>query len=140
MIDNQEINARLKESGISVTPVRILVFRCIMASSIPLSLIDIEQLLETVDRSTISRTLNLFRSRHLIHQIDDGSGSMKYEICPESIHTIDDIHVHFRCSKCGQTICLHDMKVPDVILPEGYVKESLNYVVTGKCPKCSSKL
>ena len=105
----------------------------------PLSSLDMETALETADRSTISRTLATFLEHDLIHAIDDGSGSVKYEVCPSSHHhSVDDLHVHFHCSECGKTFCLPD-PVPHVALPDGFIMENINYVVTGKCNKCASK-
>ena len=37
--------------------------------------------LDTVDRSSISRTLALLLDKGLVHTIDDGSGSAKFELC-----------------------------------------------------------
>ena len=37
--------------------------------------------LDTVDKSTIYRTITLFLAHHLIHGIDDGTGSLKYAVC-----------------------------------------------------------
>ena len=60
------------------------------------SLLDLETLLDTVDKSTISRTIALFLSHHLIHSIDDGSGSLKYAVCDNSCNcVVQDLHSHF---------------------------------------------
>lgn len=139
MADKSLIEERLREAGISATPVRILVFRCLLESDVPLSLIEIEEKLETVERSTVSRTLNTFRNKHLIHSINDGSGSVKHEICHAEHHSVADLHVHFRCNKCGKTICLHEMAIPRVKLPEGYLEESAEYIISGTCNKCSAR-
>lgn len=42
---------------------------------------ELEDALESVDKSTVFRTLSLFAARHLLHEIEDGSGSTKYCIC-----------------------------------------------------------
>ena len=49
-----------------------------------MSVTDLEDKLDTVDKSTIFRTLTLFLSHHLIHGVDDGSGSLKYAVCEDS--------------------------------------------------------
>lgn len=136
----KQIEAILSHNGISPTPVRMLVYRCILEAASPVSLSDIETSLDTVDKSTISRTLSTFRNRHLIHALNDGSGSVKYEACKSpGTHNHDDVHVHFHCNECGDTICLHQIPVPAVDLPDGYVAEETNYVISGKCHKCSEK-
>lgn len=133
------IENKIREAGIVPTPVRILVARCLEQAESPLSLTDLETLLESVDKSTISRTLSAFRKCHLVHSFNDGSGSVKYEICrsPESFG--DDMHVHFRCEVCGKTECLNSLKIPLVEVPEGYSVLSVNYVISGICNTCASK-
>ena len=100
---------------------------------------ELETLLETVDKSTISRTLNTFKERHLLHAFTDGSGSVKYEVCHSQNEEHDDMHVHFRCEKCGNTTCLSEIKVPEVSLPSGYRKHEVSYMISGICPSCVDK-
>lgn len=128
----------LEHAGVRPTAMRLLIYRILNNSHHPLSSLDMETELETADRSTISRTLSTFLEHDLIHSIDDGSGSVKYEVCrsPHHHHSISDLHVHFHCTVCDKTFCLPDA-VPPVSLPEGFVAESLNYVVAGKCAKCA---
>ena len=134
----KQIEEFLKSRNITPTPVRLLVYKCLRDSSVPLALSDIEDVLGSVDKSTISRTLSIFVNRDLIHSFNDGSGKKKYELCG-SHDEIDDNerHVHFRCEKCGETFCMNSVKVPKVELPEGYVIREVNFVITGVCPECS---
>lgn len=68
------------------------------------SLLDLENDLDTVDKSTIYRTITLFLTHHLIHAIDDGSGSLKYAVCSNDCNCeVDDLHTHFYCEKCHRT-------------------------------------
>lgn len=134
----KEIEEMLAASGIAPTPVRKLVYRCFENSVGPLSLSDLETLLDSVDKSTISRTLNTFREHDLLHSFTDGSSSVKYELCHSKNHgEHDDQHVHFRCEKCGETKCLQDVKIPDVMLPDGFLRHEVTYVITGICDACS---
>ena len=136
-----ETETKLVKAGITPTPVRMLVYNCLLNSSSPVSLSDIEFALESVDKSTISRTLSIFRTNHLVHIINDGSGSVKYELCRAHGHEHeDDTHVHFRCEKCGETICLPDVAIPRVILPEGFVGHEVSYIVTGICKDCETQM
>lgn len=130
----------LAERGIRPTPNRILVARALTDATSPIALSTLETALDTVERSTIFRVLNLFRSVDLVHAIDDGSGSTKYELCRDNHScTPAHLHAHFHCTGCGETICLHDSPVPAAKLPEGYTAHDINYVVTGLCPQCSAK-
>lgn len=134
-----EIEEILKSKGIAPTPVRSLVYNCILKSKTPISLTEIEDILESVDRSSISRSLTLFKKHHLLHSFNDGSGSVKYEICHAHDHSLfDDSHVHFRCEKCGLTKCLTDLSIPEVSLPDGYLSHEVSYIIRGICNECNS--
>ncbi len=136
----ESVLKKLASREVKPTPNRLLVLEAIMSASSPVSLADLEAILETVDRSSIFRTLNLFMSRHLVHVIDDGSGSLKYEVCMgEEECSVDDMHVHFSCEKCHKTICLSSTPIPPVALPDGFVMSSANYIVKGICGDCMKK-
>lgn len=128
---------RLEKKHIKPTAVRILVLRTMIAQSKALSLPELEVLLVTVDKSTIFRTLTLFLSHHLIHEIEDGSGSAKYEVCEsEDSCSVDDMHAHFYCERCHRTFCFKDIHIPLIALPEGFRMQSINYMVKGVCNHC----
>ena len=134
----EDIEKFLQNAGISPTPVRVMVYRSLYESESPLSLADLETKLDSVDKSTISRSLSILKKQKMIHAFNDGSGSVKYEICRSLADSHDnDTHVHFRCQVCGQTICLSSIKAPIVDLPDGYEPHEINYVITGICPDCS---
>ena len=92
---NEEL---LQTAGIKPTPARIMIIKAMSSADHPLSMAEIGDRLETVDKSVISRTLALFKSRDLIHVIQDGSDSVRYELCLSCSHDAaldDDLHVHF---------------------------------------------
>ncbi len=132
---------RLIEKGIHPTAARILILKALSEQTHPVSLTELETVLETVDKSTIFRSLAVLLEHHAIHAFEDGSGSMKYEIChsTDGICRIENRHVHFYCERCNRTFCIKDVKVPAVSLPEGYIAESVNYTVKGTCPECKGK-
>lgn len=133
-----EVEKILQDCGVSPTPVRKLVYKCLIDADRPLSLADIETLLDSVDKSTISRTLLTFKKNMLLHAFNDGSGSTKYEVCKDHAdHDTDsDRHVHFRCEKCGTTICFTSIPVPKVDLPPDFLVKDINYLVSGLCNNC----
>lgn len=136
----KEVEKILAASGITATPVRILVLRCLKESKKPMSLSDLESALETVDKSTISRTLSTLKEKDLLHSFNDGSGSIKYELCHCQNHeNHNDLHVHFRCEVCGETQCLTSVSIPDVKLPDGYIMRDANFVIAGVCSNCNAK-
>ena len=130
----------MQEHGIRPTAGRVLVLRTLLAEGRPLSMTEIETVLESVDKSTVSRALAAFRERHLLHCIEDGSGQQRYEVCycPEEADD-DDRHVHFHCEVCGRTFCLEDVPIPAVRCPDGFTVESVDYLAHGVCPECARK-
>lgn len=135
---DRNIEERLHNHGIRPTAVRIMILRMLDAESNPVSSQQIETILDTVDRSTITRALSLFVEKGLVHIIDDGSGAAKYESCPSvGRHTHEDMHVHFHCRNCGKTFCLHSTSIPDVPIPSGFSTETANFILTGLCPSCT---
>ena len=128
----------LEEHGVKVTPNRLLVARALASAGRPLSLMELEAQLETIDKSAIFRTLGAFKDAHLVHVLEDSGEGVRYELCHSHHHDHDDdIHVHFYCTKCHRTFCLEDTPVPPVQLPEGYEVESVSYLLKGVCPECA---
>lgn len=125
-----------REKGIRPTAIRLLVWRAAQQLDYAFSLTDLETALETVDKSTIFRTLSLFEERHLLHIIDDGSGSQKYCLCNCVDSEHHQHHVHITCTVCKKTYCLKTQQVPQVGIPEGFEVEQINYVIKGVCADC----
>jgi Fur family ferric uptake transcriptional regulator len=137
---NVSEDKRLEEKGVRPTVNRILVLRALSEYSHPVSLGDLEGRIGTLDKSSIFRVLNLFAEHHIVHSIEDGSGSLKYEICKgEHECTLSDMHVHFYCEGCHQTFCFEDSPIPAVPLPEGFEVSAINYMVKGLCPRCRGR-
>lgn len=131
---------KLHHRGIKPTANRLMILRSMWRGDEAVSLSDLEHALHTIDKSTISRTLNLFLTQGLIHAIDDGSGSLKYGVCTDDCQCIpEDEHTHFFCTGCRRTFCLKQTAVPVVPLPTGFTLTSVNYVLKGLCPECSAK-
>ncbi len=131
---------RLKTKNVRPTAMRLLVLQALMESKGPVSLADLEGRLGTVDRSTIFRAVLLFEQHHLVHAFEDGSGSLKYELCPdEHTHHLSDGHAHFYCAECGRTFCLPQMSAGPLCLPPGFEPDSVNLVIKGFCPRCARR-
>ena len=133
-LNSTEITERLNKSGVRTTPVRQLVYEALAEAEEALTLADLEERLETVDKSSISRSLHLFLDRTVIHRIDDGSGASKYAISPTS-HI--DCNVHFYCNHCKRTLCLDNVGIPHVNLPNGFEEDSYSLIIKGICPDCT---
>ncbi|MGN1376634.1 MAG: Fur family transcriptional regulator [Prevotella sp.] len=141
MYDEQFYIDKLQHRGIKPTTMRLIILRTMFRGDETVSLPQLEKLLPDIDKSTISRTLSLFLIHRLIHVIDDGSGSLKYNVCGDDCDcSIEDEHTHFFCERCKRTFCLKRIHVPVVNLPEGFRLKSINYVIKGLCPTCAEKI
>lgn len=135
---HKESEKYLENRGIRPTANRILVLGELGRAGRPLSLADLESSLDTMDRASIFRVLELFAGKDIVHTIEDGSRSLKYELCGgEHGHTPADGHVHFYCENCRTTYCLEDIAVPEAALPDGFHARAVNYMVKGLCPRCA---
>ena len=103
-MNENEYISRLKARDIRPTALRLLILRTMAGFDRAFSLADLEEELDTVDKSTLFRTLTLFLAHHLVHGIDDGTGSLKYALCSSDCDCeIDDLHTHFYCTHCRRT-------------------------------------
>lgn len=120
---------------------RLLVFEFLQKQHAAVSLSDIEDSFDTSDRTTLYRTLKTFEEKGVVHQIDDGTGTAKYALCETDCDCLieQDLHLHFHCSECSETVCLTEHKIPHIHLPEGFQAENVNLVVKGICDKCSTR-
>lgn len=140
-MDDEELIHKLRHRDIKPTNIRLRILRTMFRGGETVSLPQLENLLPEVDKSTISRTLSLFLLHRLIHAVDDGSGSLKYNVCDDDCEcTPEDEHTHFCCERCHRTFCLRQIHVPVVPLPPGFTLNSVNYVLKGLCPECAARL
>lgn len=142
MADAQIYEHILSEAGIRVTAVRILVLRIIheRMHGGAFSLQDVMNEMITADNSSVFRTLTLFAEKQLLHTIDDGSGMQKYCLCSCPNHDHRHGHVHFMCTRCQRTMCLTDMPIPQITMPEGFDIQDVEFIVKGICRKCNGRV
>jgi Fur family transcriptional regulator, ferric uptake regulator len=134
MKENEE---KLFKRNIRPTAMRDLVLKVLTDQKSAISLSELEKKFEKADRVTLFRTLKTFEANKLIHSIDDGSGSVKYALCLDNcMCNPEELHVHFKCTKCHETYCLNDVPVPGITLPVGFELERINMVVEGVCSNC----
>lgn len=129
----------LESKKVRITAMRLLVLKFILETNRAVTLSDIENAFDYADRTTLYRTLLTFEEAGIVHHIDDGSGTNKYAICEEGCNCeLDkDLHLHFHCNQCGETVCFTDHKLPHLRVPDGYIAENVNLVIKGICKKCS---
>lgn len=135
----RNIEAPLIKNNIRPTAMRVLIYKFLLEKQAAAALTDIENHFEQSDRTTLYRTVKTFEEKGIVHQIDDGTGIAKYALCEEGCNCEmeTDLHLHFHCNTCDETICLTNHKIPHINLPEGFIAENANLVIKGVCDKCS---
>ncbi|MEN9958092.1 MAG: hypothetical protein RLZZ474_336, partial [Bacteroidota bacterium] len=133
---------RLDQFGLRSTESRLAVLSAFQQAGYALSQGDIEQTLsKEFDRVTIYRTLKSFLASGLLHKVLDDQGSIKYalchDMCHQGLHQHQHDHVHFKCTQCGQTTCLETVHIPQIILPEYFIKQESNLLIQGVCRGCN---
>ncbi len=129
---------KMESRGIKPTAVRVLVLKTLMSADNAMSMTDIENVLPTLEKSSVFRALNLFLEHKLVHSIDDGTGALKYAVCSDNCEcTLEKEHIHFYCNKCGKTFCFIGLHIPVTVLPKGFVSSSANFVFKGVCSNCN---
>ena len=98
-----------------------------------------KELQKDFDRVTIYRTIHSFLDKGIIHKVMDDSESAKYALCVDECSSghHHDNHVHFKCTKCGNSECLNNIQIPLMSLPTGYLASESNLVIEGLCKVCS---
>jgi len=136
----KEIEKTLENKGVRPTAMRMLIYKYLAKKNVAISLTDIENAFTKAERTTLYRTLRTFEEKRLVHQIDDGTGIQKYALCEPGCNCDieQDLHLHFHCNICNETVCLTEHKIPDINLPEGFVAENANLVLKGICDRCSA--
>ena len=95
---------RLRRVGQRVTPQRLVILGALRPGehlSADEVFARVEPLLPGVNRSTVYRTLELFRDLGLVSMTDLGSGSHQFEL-------LDELHHHLICHRCGTLLDLDD--------------------------------
>jgi Fur family transcriptional regulator, ferric uptake regulator len=135
----QQIQQLLKRNQLSITDSRSKILELFLQQNGALAHADIEKKSgASFDRVTVYRTLQTFVEKGIIHTIPTADNSILYALCKDECSEghHHDHHVHFVCQQCSNTICLEDITVPDVKLPEGYQATQVEVVVNGVCKDC----
>jgi Fur family ferric uptake transcriptional regulator len=137
-MENKQLTSKLKNNAIQPTAMRLLVLKYLMQQTSAVSLKNIEDTLDTADKSTIFRTLKTFEKNKLIHSIVDGSGITKFALqLEENMIEAKDSHYHFHCKKCQETFCLSTTNIPTIDLPKNFIMQEANIIVKGICANCN---
>lgn len=139
-MNNEYLAEKLAEKKIRPTAVRLRVFDFLKQNAVALSLNDIENKLNPIDRTTLFRTLKAFEKHGIIHAVNGENGLVQYAACSDSCSCSysDHMHVHFSCHSCQKTYCLNDIRISAATLPEGFTPLDANVVIKGICKQCSA--
>ncbi|HEY0677084.1 MAG TPA: transcriptional repressor [Chitinophagaceae bacterium] len=135
----EPVDVILKKNQLSITGSRKKILELFLASNGALAHADIERKAgQKFDRVTVYRTLQTFVDKGIIHSIPTSDNSVKYALCKEDCKEGRhfDNHVHFICRNCEKTICLEEVSVPEVHLPQEFAAVQSQMVVTGLCKEC----
>jgi Fur family ferric uptake transcriptional regulator len=129
----------LRRIGLSVTDSRKKILNLFLNVHGALAHSDIEKKAgEKFDRVTVYRTLQTFVERGIIHVIPTSGNSVRYALCKNNCTEGNhhDGHIHFTCLKCGITLCLEEVTIPEIKLPKGFSANEIQVVATGACANC----
>lgn len=137
-LERTVIEEKLISRDIKPTAMRILVMEYFQKVSNASTLRQLEDYFDKSEMTTLYRTLKTFVEHGILHSIDDGTGSLKYAKCIEGCECApDDLHFHFHCLSCKETICLTQQPIPPFQLPNNFTMLEANMVIKGHCSNCS---
>jgi len=129
---------RLRRVGQRVTPQRLVILGAIVSGehlSADEVFTRVEALIPGVNRSTVYRTLKLFRDLGLVSMTDLGGGARRFEL-------IDEPHHHLICHRCGDILDLDDELVDplrhQILVRYGFVPAIDHLALFGSCAECDA--
>jgi Fur family ferric uptake transcriptional regulator len=136
----QALAARLRAAGQRVTPQRLMILGAFAGPGEHLTADEVYArvgpLAPAVNRSTVYRTLELFRDLGLITETDLGGGVRHFELLD------DGRHHHLICRDCGQMLVLDDELVEplreEIRVRYGFAANVDHLALFGLCAYCQS--
>ncbi|WP_179351967.1 Fur family transcriptional regulator [Winogradskyella vidalii] len=118
------------------TPTKAAVLEVLTKTGKALSQDAIEaQISIDINRATIYRVLNRFCDDGVLHKVIAEDGKQYFALYESGKKALTHQHFHFKCKVCDTLECLPDEV--SFTIPEGYVVENVNCVLTGVCKKCA---
>ena len=138
MSKNSEL---LINKGIRPTKMRLVILQFFMLQDTAVGLQSIREAFlkkrfskKPANKTTFYRIVKKFEEKGIVHQIDDGSGTIKFAISKKE----NDVHMHLHCINCKTTKCLEN-QISKENLPRGYEIAEINMVIKGFCENCQKK-
>jgi Fur family ferric uptake transcriptional regulator len=132
-----EAAAMLNHKGLRKTEPRLLILSVLLGASEPLSQEQIAHEIRGhgVNKTTIYRTLSSLVEANVVHEAIVRDRIQYYETASHcKSHAC---HPHFVCRQCQKTICLTQVHIPSVALPEGFVRQRQQIRIEGLCSVCN---
>ncbi|MBN1436201.1 MAG: transcriptional repressor [Sedimentisphaerales bacterium] len=128
----------LRQNNLRCTTARLAILNILSQASQPYSQETIAQQIndESINKVTIYRALNTFLDHGIVHKAFTRQRIAHYELA----HHCSSIqcHPHFTCTRCGNTHCLLNAKIPlTKNLPKGFKIHRQQVILQGLCPKCA---
>ncbi len=130
----------LKESGLRLTPQRLMVLTAVRQAKGHMSaaeiLDEVKESYPYIDASTVYRTLGVLKEMRLISETDMGGGESRYEWIEQ------DRHHHLICRNCDRVILLDHKFLENLgteILDDyGFKADIDHFAIFGLCSDCTS--
>lgn len=116
------------------TSVRLAALSALIESDRPLSHAEAHRLRPDLDRVSLYRALDWLVDNNLAHRLTDAQGVKRYG---RGDAAASHGHPHFQCVGCGQTMCLDQIVLPSLVLPDGFNVQSVDVMVRGQCRACA---
>lgn len=138
---DQQVRFRelLQANKLKVTQPRLRVLEIITNKKSAISQPELEKLIgQETDRVTLYRILSSFEEKGILHKVFDLNGTATYATCSShcSEHQHQDQHVHFICSACNSVICLDEIALPKINIPQNFALQSIAINAIGLCENC----
>jgi len=137
MID-QQFAKTIKKHNLFLTNERLEIFAVLKSMKYPCTIAElIITLDETVDRSTVYRTIELFEKINIIKRVSNG---WKYKV--ELSDVFSDHHHHMTCRNCDEVYSFHESpeftkQLQKLESKYGFRSESHSMELRGLCKNCN---
>lgn len=134
-----EVSKLLSAHGLSPTPQRLAIFKCVYGRvdhpSVDKVFVELRAKIPTLSKTTVYATMQKLAEEHLIGRVLIEDGEVRYDGSAA-------FHAHFKCRACGH---LFDVEVPRphdkpfAQLPRGFRTDDEQLLYYGLCAKCSAR-
>lgn len=127
----------LKSHNLKRTSCREGIINVVMSAGEALSENEIkDRLVGNYDRTTFYRSFKTLEECKIIHKIVVDNQLVKYALDSEITKATE--HAHFYCNKCHTVLCLENMPIQKIQLPDGFSNQETEILIKGVCSNCKN--